>query len=245
MTLTIKFKGLDKLMRDLEKAKSTAVPYAMKTALNSMAQETRRLWVNEIRGTFTTRNQFTERSVLVSRATGKGGNIQASVGSTAPYMGEREVDSETHGRSGLKGIPGPAAAGQAPGTHRTRLVRAGNRLGALSVPHPTKGGSKKQRNAIAIAMAVKQGKKAALLERAKGGKAIFQLVGGQRAWRKRGGSMHRSLQFRLLWDFSRGSYAVPAHPTLGRALRALEPKVESMCVAAVIDQFRRHRICGY
>jgi hypothetical protein len=213
--------------------------------VNSMAYEARRLWVNEIRAEFTLRNQFTERAVFVSRASGKGSAIQASVGSPHDYMAFQEQGGESHNRGGLRGIPGPAAAGQAPGTVRTRVVRAGNKLGALKLAHPQLRGTKKQRNAIAIARAVKQGKKAALLERAKGGKAIFQLVGGQRAWRRRGGSMHRSLQFRLLWDFSRGSYHVPAHPTLGRALRALEPKVPSMIEAAVVDQFRRHRICGY
>jgi len=239
MTLTIRWNGLEKLLRDLRKGKETAVPYAIKTALNSQAYEAQRLWRGEIRQQFTTRNQFTERSVMVVRAAGTGEAIQASVGSTAPYMGFQEEGGVSKGRAGLKGIPGPSAAGQAPGSRRTRLVRSGNRLGAISVAHPQLKGSKKQRNAIAIAMAVKQGKKVALLERARGGKALFSI-----AWsgRHRAG---RAIKFRLLWDFSHSGAHVPPHATLQRALTALGPKVPSMMQAAVIDQFRRHHLFGY
>lgn len=245
--LTIQWKGIEKLLKDLETAKRTAVPYAIKTALNTQAFEARRIWQGEIRNTFTLRNQFTERSILAVRAKGSGTTIQSSVGSTAPYMGEQEVDHDSTGKSGLKGIPGPSAAGLPPGTKRTRLVRAGNKLSAISVLHPTRAGaSKKQRNAIAIAMAVKQGKQVALLERAKGGKALFKIIGGQRRWStKRRVFTRRAMKFRLLWDFSHGSYHVPAHPTLQRTLRALEPKVPSMWEAAIVDQFRRHHIFGY
>jgi hypothetical protein len=244
VTLSIQWKGLDKLAKDLEKAKRTAVPYAIKTALNSQAYEARRIWQGEMRKDFTLRNQFTERSVMVVRAKGRGLEIQSSVGSTAPYMGEQEVEHESRGRAGLKGIPGPAAAGQAPGTKRTRLVRSANKLGAISVAHPTGGTTKKQRNAISIAMAVRKGKQVALLERAKGGKALFRIMGGRQVAKRRALS-RRSLQLRMLWDFSKASYHVPAHPTLRRTLAALEPKVPSMWQAAIVDQFRRHHLFGF
>lgn len=246
MTLTVQWKGIDKLVRDLQKAKATAVPYAAKTALNTMAGEARRLWQREIRGTFTLRNQFTERSILTTRATGKGADLQSSVGSTAPYMGEQETGGEVHGASGQKGIPGPAAAGQAPGTHRTRLVRGANKLSAINVLRGPQTGSKKRRNAIAIAMAVRQGKQVVLLERANGkGKALFRVSGGQQRWSsKRNAFTRRALKLRLLWTF-KGAVHVPPAPTLQRALRALEPKVPSMCEAAIIDQFRRHHVLGF
>src|SRR6476661_8835723 len=98
MTFRVEFKGLDKLMRDLKKAKATAVPYAIKTALNSQAYEARRLWHREIHDAFTLRNQFTERSVMVVRAAGKGAQMQASVGSPQGYMAFQEQGGVSRGR---------------------------------------------------------------------------------------------------------------------------------------------------
>jgi hypothetical protein len=244
--LTIQWKGVDKLLADLRKAKATAVPYAVKTALNTQAFEARRIWQREIRGEFTLRNQFTERSILAVKASGKGENIQSSVGSVAPYMLQQELGGTVHGKSGLKGIPGPSAAGLPAGTKRTRLVRSANYLGtlhALKTPH---GGSKKRRNAIAIAMAVRQGKQVVLLERPKGGKGLFRVTGGQQRFSSRRRAFtRRALKLRLLWDFSKSSVHVPPAPTLQRTLHALEPKLPSMWQAAIVDQFRRHHIFGY
>lgn len=244
--LTVRWKGIDKLVRDLKRARATAVPYAVKTALNTTAFEARRIWQGQIREAFTLRNQYTERSIIAVRASGKGATIQSSVGSFAPYMGDQEQGAEVHGKTGLKGIPGPSAAGQAPGAHRTRTVRAGNRLGAINVLHPPQSGSRKRRNAVAIAMAVRAGKQVVLLDRARGGKGLFKVTGGQRRWSSRRLAFgRRSLKLRLLYDFSRHSVHVPPAPTLQRTLRALEPKLPSMWEAAIFDQFRRHHVFGY
>jgi hypothetical protein len=51
----------------------------------------------------------------------------------------------------------------------------------------------------------------------------------------------RALKLKLLWDFSKSSVRVPGSHTLTRTLHALDPKVPSMCEAAIIDQFRRHQ----
>jgi hypothetical protein len=244
VTLSVQWKGLEKLQRDLAKAKSTAVPYAMKSALTTQAFEARRIWQGEIRAEFTLRNQYTERSIIAVKASGTGASMQSSVGSFAEYMGDQEEGANVRGRSGHKGIPGAAAAGQAPGSKRTRVVRAANRLGALTLLHPTTRGSKKQRNAMAIAMAVRQGKKAVLLERTRGGKGIFSITGGQRTWGKRK-FRQRQLKLRMLWDFSRSSVHVPGSHTLARTLRALEPKVVPICERAILDQLRRHHVLGY
>jgi hypothetical protein len=242
--LTVELKGLDKLAKDLATAKRTAVPYAMKSALNATAFEARRIWQGEIRATFTLRNAYTERSIIAVKASGKGAAMQSSVGSFAEYMGDQEEGADVHGKSGRKGIPGSAAAGLAPGAKRTRAVRASNRLGALNVLHPTTHGSKKQRNAIAIAMAVRHGKKVALLERTRGGKGLFSITGGQRTWGKRK-FRKRQLKLRMLWDFSRSSVHVPGSHTLVRTLNALTPRLVPMWEAAITDQLRRHHVLGY
>lgn len=221
--------------RDLRKFREHAIPHAMRNALNTAAFETRRIWQNEVRSTFTLRNHFTERSILVEKARGTvPATMVAVVGSTAPYMGDQEHGAMVRGRSGKKAIPGPAAAGQPPGSKRTRLVRAGARLGAIHLRRPSGGRSARQRNAIALSMARRSGTKDVLLERPKGGKGIFRVSGGR-----------RRLQLRLLWDVSRGAVRVPRAPTLERSLARLQPKLGPILHAATLEQLRRARVFGY
>src|SRR5688500_5442350 len=112
--LTVEWKGLKELVRDLKTAREKALPYAVKTSLNTAAFEARKVWQGEIRRSFTNRNAFTERSVLVERASGNDARrMFATVGSTAPYMGTQEEGGTVKGRGKRKAIPGPAAAGQA------------------------------------------------------------------------------------------------------------------------------------
>jgi hypothetical protein len=223
-----------KAIRDLKTFKATAIPYAVRNALNRSAFHGREEWQREIAASFTLRNNWTTRSLRVERASGRdAGSMRAYLGSLAVYMGDQEKGGIVKGKTGLKGIPGPVAAGLAPGAHRTRLVRAGNRLNALHLRKPI-GATKAQRNAVAIAMAKRKGEKAVLLERPKGGKGIFKLMGGR-----------RKVQVRLLWDFSRRSVHVPSQPTLQRTLRRIQPRVEAIHVEAVVEQLKRHKILGY
>lgn len=235
MPVTITWKGLDEARRDLLTFASKAVPYAARNALNTIAFEARAQWQREIKASFTLRNRFTERSILVTKASGTDIKRMASfVGSTAPYMGDQEHGGVVRGRRGLKGIPAPAAAGQQPGGKRTRLVRAANRLGAINVAHPQLKGTRKQRNAIALAVAKRKGQKAALLERPKGGKGLFRLMGGK-----------RKIKTRLLWDFSKRSVRVKSEPTLQRTLSAVSRKIPHILMASTLEQLRRNRILGY
>lgn len=235
MPLSVTFKGLDEARRDLRNFAERAVPFAARNALNTLAFEARTQWQREIRGAFTLRNRFTERSILVTKAQGRDINRMAAlVGSTAPYMGDQEQGALVRGRSGLKGIPAPAAAGQQPGGKRTRLVRAANRLGAIKVSHPTLKGDRRQRNAIALALARRKGQTVALLERPKGGKGLFRLMGGK-----------RKVRTRLLWDFSKRAVRVPAEPTLQRTLKAVERKGEHILQASILSELRRNHVFGY
>lgn len=235
MPVSISWKGIDEARRDLQTFASKAVPYAARNALNTIAFEARGEWQRQIKGSFTLRNRFTERSILVTKAQGRDVSRMASfVGSVAPYMGDQESGATVRGKSGLKGIPAPAAAGQQPGGKRTRLVRAANRLGAINVAHPRLTGSRQQRNAIALAVARRKGQKVALLERPKGGKGLFRLMGGK-----------RRIRTRLLWDFSKRSVRVKSEPTLQRTLSAVSRKVPHILLASTLEQLRRNRIFGY
>jgi hypothetical protein len=235
--LTITFRGLDKLAADLEKAKKTAFPYAMRDAVNGAAFEARRIWGEEIRRTFTTRNTFTAgRALQVEKAKGGGraGDIQAMVGSTAAFMAEQETGGTLQGKGAHLPIPGPVAAGQAAGGRRTRLVRAGNRLKVIRAANVRAAKTRRQRNAAAMAMARRTGKRFAVLERPKGGVGLFAISGGK-----------RKVKARLVWDLSRKSARLPPHPTLGPTLQRMQSRMLPLYEAALLKQLQRHRVFGY
>ena len=235
MRVEVELKDFERLQRDLATFAKRSVPYATRAALTSSAFALREAWQSEIKGSFTLRNSFTERSIRVDKATGTNlQTMQATTGSVASYMGEQEEGATIHGRSKHKPIPGPAAAGQKPGSKRTRLVRAGNKLGAINVLRPITKGSKKRRNAAAIAQAIAKGKKVALLERKKGGKGLFAVSGGK-----------RKVRMALLWDLSRGSVKVKPEPTLQRSLRRIESKLDRIHYTELLKQLRRARVFGY
>lgn len=231
----VQWKGVDRMLVDLKHFNERAVPYGLRNALNSAAFEGRLLWQTEMKRTFVLRNQFTTRSVLVQKAQGTNvRTMHALLGSTAPYLATDEEGGRVKGKHGHKPIPGPVAAGQAAGSHRTRLVRAGRRLSAIKAAHGRPVGSRLQRNAIAISVARRANKKFALLERPNGGKGLFLLGGGK-----------RKVKARLLWDLSRASVRIRPHPTLQRTLDALKPRLPALYEHAILDQLRRHRIAGY
>lgn len=232
--LIIEKRGFDKLAKDLHTFAAKAMPYAMRDSVNAAAFEARRLWSDEIKRTFTTRNSFTAgRALEVEKARGTKGPMVARLGSTADYMGRQETGGIVRGSSGHRPIPGPSAAGQAPGTKRTRIVRAGMRLRAIKASD-AKGKTGKQRNAIALAMARRTGQKFAVLQRPGGGLGLFSVGGGK-----------RKIRTRLIWDLSRRSARVPAHATLGPAIHAVQPRLQTMHEAALLKQLRFHKVLGY
>ena len=225
-------RGAKEMVRSLATLRSKALPYAVRNGLTQAAVETRAIWQGVIRATFTLRNSYTVRSVLFERTTGDTvGAMRSKVGSTTEYMDKQEEGGTVSNNSGRKPIPGPVAAGLAPGAKRTSAVRARFRLGAISVGHPTLKGTRHQRNAIAIAYAVRTGNKRAVLERPGGRKALF-LIAGPKA----------RPTTRLLWDVSRSSVRVHAQPTLQRALDVVKPKLPHMLTAAVLQQLNRFNI---
>lgn len=233
--LKIEIRGTRRLAKDLELFAKRAVPFAVRDALNGSAFEARRIWGDEIRRTLTTRNTFTAgRALQVDKAMGFNvRGMESKVGSVAEYMGRQERGGVVRGRAGRRGIPGPSAAGQAPGGKRTKPVRRPNRLSAIHAARG-KGKTRQQRNAVALAIARRRAKKYALLERPRGGMGLFLVGGGK-----------RKIKTRLLWDVSRRSARVAPHPTLGPALRRLESKLPAMHRDALLKQLQRHRVLGY
>jgi hypothetical protein len=230
--VTVEFHGAKEMVAALKRMRSQAVPYAVRNALNTQAFEARKAWVGFIQRDFVNRNTFTQRSIQVVKAGGLSvANMQSVVGSTAPYMGTQEEGGTVRGKGAHKAIPAPTAAGLPAGSRRTKLVRARFYLGAINAQHPALVGSRKQRNAIAIAVARRAGLKFALLERPSGGKGLF-LLGGSK----------RQPTTRLLWDVSRGSVQVPGAHQLERTLAHVLTQSERVHMDALVQQLTRNGI---
>ncbi len=229
--ITVELKGDKRMLSDLKKMRSRAVPAAIRNALNTAAFETRSIWQREIKSSFTNRNTYTANSVRVEQASAS--NLVAKVGSVADYMGTQEDGGAVKGKSGhIKAIPTAKAAGQSGNGTRTALVRSRFYLAAIQVAHPTPRGGRRQQNAIAIAIARKQGKKVALLVRPNGAKGLFLLGAGTK----------RKLNTKLLWDVSRGSVRVKPSHTLERSVAMVRPKLEHMMQASLTQQMQRYSI---
>jgi hypothetical protein len=242
--ISFKVKGIDAMLRDLEKMQKRAIPHAMRNAVNTAAFEARSVWQREIGASFTLRNKFTQNSIRVTKAFGTNtARMAARVGSVAPYMDEQERGATIRGKSRSKPIPAPAAAGQAPGTKRTKAVRPGSYLGRIRVVRRARAVSPKQRNLMTMLLAQQRGEQHAVLERPNGGKGIFRISGGKTFKRKRLG--RRRFRLRLLYDLSKRSVRVPAEPTLQRTLKAVERKLPHIFSAALLEQLRRNHIAGY
>jgi hypothetical protein len=234
--ITIDLKDFEKAAKDLKTFADKAVPFAVRNALNSGAFEGRKLWQAEMGDEFILRNRFTANSIRIDKATGfRVNTMSATLGSVAPYMRTQEFGGRKAG-GGRHGMPIPTsvAAGQGMGTNpRTKLVRGPNKLGAIRLTKGRKGGNRKQRNAVAMRMAIASGSKFVFLELEKS-KGIFKITGGR-----------RKPQLRMVWDISRHAVTIPPHPTLGPAIAKLQPKLMNMHYDAIIQQLRRHGILGY
>ncbi len=232
-----------RLHADLKKFRESALPHALKDSLNTCAFELQKTWRSEVSREFTLRNDFTERSIRVDKATGINVRSMHSVtGSVASFMLDQEQGAVAHGQGKHKAIPAPGAGGQAAGAgKRTNLIRARYRVGAINVGHPSlaKYGRRRQ-NAVVMAIAIRKGERFALLNRSKGGKGLFEVRGTKRA-----GKQHAGGKTKLIWDLSKGSVVV--HPThlMARANAANSAKYQKITEASLLYQLKRAKVFGY
>lgn len=215
-----------------------AYPYAIRNALNGCAFEHRKAWQMEIRSTFTNRNQFTQRSIRVEKATGLDiKTMKAVTGSVAPYIGDQEEGGTVRGRGKHKAIPTPLAGGGKPGgTKRPRLVAGRYKLSSVTVASkPLQKYGKRRQNAVALAIAIRKGERFALLNRTKGkGRGIFEVKG-----------LKRKAKVRMIWNVSQGSVKVKPEPTMRRAVLRSKNAFERVTHDAIVAQLKRNRVFGY
>lgn len=227
-------------LRDLEEFRKQAIPFAIRNSLNTSAFELQKIWRGEIRRTFINRNPFTARSIHVEKARGSDPSRMVSVvGSITSYLDEQESGGTVRGKGAHKPIPGPSAAGQSPGSKRTKLVMPSRYLAAIKATRATRGGNAHARNVAALMMARRKGQQFVLLEKPSGGKGLFMVSGGSQRFNGRR-MTRRKLKTRLLWDLSRRSVRVPPAPTLQRSLSIIEPKLPHIHLAALVEQMQRH-----
>lgn len=225
-----------KLHDHLERFAKRAVPYAARDALNGCAFELRKEWQEKIRGTFTLRNKFTERSIRVEKASGLDlRTMQSRTGSVAAYMADQETGATIRGSGKHKAIPAPGAANQAPGARRTRVVTSSKRLGAIHINSPAlaKYGRRRQ-NAIALAIAIRKGERFALLNRTGRGRGIFEVKG-----------LKTKAKVRLLYDVSRGSVKVKPSETMRHAVVGAGHRFERVIYDSLLRQLHRNKLLGF
>ncbi|HKY40648.1 MAG TPA: hypothetical protein VJN18_32155 [Polyangiaceae bacterium] len=229
MTIRAQF-DLGPYIRDLEKVAKRAIPHALRNFLNHAAFEGRKLWQQEAREKLTLRNEFTTRRMFVDKAKGiEPRRMQARIIDGAGYLHLVEYGGTEHRAA----VPTPPAAGLGRGAKRTKVVRRGFKVGAIALADRFNAGSRQQRNAAAIRMAIAKGKRFVYLETAKR-KGLFLLKGGKRKPR-----------VEMLHDTTTGSHRIPRTPTLGPAISKLKTVAPKLMKAAVVDQLRRAKAFGY
>ncbi len=235
--------GLDRAEKDLKLFRAKAMPYAIRNGLNDAAFVGRRLWQRKMRAAFTLRNQWTQRSALVDRASGLDiGSMESALGSAQEYLAQQEEGFIEHAK-GKHGVPIPtsAAADQDGANPRTNLVNSNRYLSAITLSKRVSAVSRQARNFAAMKQAEKAGTRFVLLELRGGKMGIFEGSAGF------GNLSHarNSTKLRMVWDLSRKSVNVDAHPTMEPALADLVPKLPSIQQKHIIRQLQRAKVFGY
>jgi hypothetical protein len=227
--LTVDTRELKKLERDLNTLAKKAIPYAIRTTLNELAFDAQVLWKQKLPQKATLRNKFTQSSIRVEKASGLNlHQMRSVVGSIAPHV-EKLEDGEIQHAKGKHGVP--VAMPQArTGSSWNKLVRKPNMMGAIALKH-AKGRSRRQRNAIALAVARKTNGFAFLnLGKAKG---IFKVGKGAKSKAK------------MIWSLSKKTITSKAVPVMPLAVAEANRSVGSHYRENLIMQLRRHKIFGY
>ena len=221
-----------KLERLLENFATKSIPFAARNALNEIAFEARKEWTEvQLPKAFILRNTWTAKGIRYEKATGRNiAGMHSKVGSLRDYMLPREEGS-TQTKRGKHGvaIPQSGAAGQGPKQVRTRPVRRANYLSSLSMVKRV-GGSKRQQNAVAIAMAKKSGQ------------SVFLEVGRRKGIFKVGGGKQKKPRLKLLYDLSHSAVTTKPIPTLERTIDAVRPRFLSIHMKHMEAELTRHSV---
>lgn len=213
----------------LGRLKEKAWPYAVRGTLNTVAFDTSREWRRQIEnGDLQVRNTFTVRAITVDKATGTNiMNMRSTVSAPkAPWLEKLE----TGGIEERGNVPTGSAAGA--GLSKPKRKRALGKNATLAsvtlAPRVTRG-SRRQRNRVAVKMAVASGRKLVFLDLGKR-RGVFKVMGSK-----------SNPQVRMLFDTSKPSHQVKKHATLGPAVRLVTPRLAKIMKAEVDKQIKLHK----
>jgi hypothetical protein len=205
---TLVIQGLDEMQAALEQLSKKGLAAAARETLTNCAWEGRRIWQGNLEQSSILRNKFTQSRVLVDPARGSSlVGMEARLGHPSQYVADLEEGKGDTARGSAVPIPELAAR---TGGDKRKLVGRPNKLATIGRLSKGKGrgGTHQQRNAGALRMAAKQGKKFVVLEGTRS-RGIFRVLGGR-----------KHAKVRKLWDLSHRTVTRPKRPTLQRTLDA-------------------------
>lgn len=223
--MKVHVKGLKELEGALSGLNQKGIRYANADALNSVAFDTMREAKATIRNEFILRNKWTERGVVVSKATIS--RMYSEVGSRDEYMKRQELGGVKRSKRGAKSvfIPTTVASGEGMGAiPRKRMVRPQNRIDKLKLERSKiRAYSRRQRNLIAYKIATQTRSKFVYFNLGDK-KGIFKIV--------------RGTVF-MIHDLTRQSVTTSAKPWLLPVAKAMQTTMRQRYADALQRQIDR------
>lgn len=258
VTFSDELKTLGKALKHLGHGKGAG--HVVRSALNHGVFTARTKWHGEMQDRLILRNEFTQKAVVVRKATGTDiTTLKAVIASRAPFMDDVE-EGQIESKKGKHGVAVPTgfAAGQEGANPTTKLVRARYRIGATDTANIQKDVARfrtsKQRNAVTIALARRRNVPFGVLE-TKHGHGLFKINKGRTAKKKprkrkrrsRARSSASPVQFsssgtpKLVWSYYNPTVRMRPHPTLEPTVQTMRRLMPNIFTAYLKKQFLFYR----
>jgi hypothetical protein len=229
VNIGVHVEGLDEMQRALEQLSKKGLAAAARETLTQCAFHGRRIWQENLEQANILRNAFTQRRVLVVPARGSRlSDMEAVLGHPSQYVADLEEGKGDRARGSAVPIPELAAR---TGSDKKKLVGKPNKLATIGrlAKGKTRGSTHKARNAQALRVAAKAGRKLVVLEGPRS-RGIFRVMGGR-----------RKVKVRKLWDLSHRTVSRPQRPTLQRSIDAalqLAPAIAERAMQKQLELLR-------
>lgn len=229
MSMSINVKSIQKLEDDLKEFNRKAYPFATRNTVNRSAFLTRERAKRDVKRDMIQRNKWTVNSIRhVQTRTLKVNDQEAIVGSLQEYMATQEFGGLKKPAGEGVVLPTSASSGEGKAAPRRRLPRPANKLRRIRLSNrKASSPSRKQRNAIKVSQALKEGRKFVYIDTGRR-KGIFRLMGGK-----------RNTRLVMMYDLTRKSVVVPRNPWLAPAVKKIERKIPDIYRESLQFQLRR------
>lgn len=243
-------KSLRKLESDLKTFAAKAFPYATRNTIHGAATYAQQAARKNLRNEMILRNKWTEGGVQIepkypNRISLRVSEQAASIGGVPPYLNTQEFGGQVRGKSGKsKPIPLNFASGEPDGSqHPRKLPTAAKMLRAIKLTKGYRGRTSNQTLVVRARLAVKGGTRFIYLgDDFARGAGIYRVMGGRLT---RGRGWPKGAKLKRVWNLSRPSVAVRAHPWLLPAVRVAQGKIPEFFADALWDQLRLRKVLGY